>query len=35
MGLFFTGVHKQNQRHLAKEGSVNKFVGMGYSTLTG
>jgi hypothetical protein len=33
--ISFIGVHKGNLRHLAKEGSVSKYVGLGYCTLTG
>jgi hypothetical protein len=31
----FTGLHKGNVRHLAREGSANMFIGLGYCPLTG
>jgi hypothetical protein len=33
--IFFMGLHKWNLRHLAREGLVNVFIGLGYCSLTG
>jgi hypothetical protein len=30
----FIGLHKGNLRHLAREGSANMFIGLGYCPLT-